>query len=93
MKLHLNSQPDTKTESENKVIIGQSEARVVTEIDSKRTLATNKGIQYREIAFKCPHCFMVLYANAKHAPRYLYNHVQKFHLDPIIEGHSIGVFF
>ena len=48
------------------------------------------AISYRDMAFKCPHCFMVLYANAKHAPRYLYNHVQKFHLDPEVNDLTLG---
>jgi hypothetical protein len=47
-------------------------------------------IPFREMVFKCPHCCMVLYANQKHPPRYLLNHVNKFHTDPEINDFTIG---
>ena len=38
-------------------------------------------IAHRDLAFKCPHCCMILYAHPKHAPRYLSNHLKKHHGD------------
>ena len=74
----------------NKVKIDQSGPILDKKPDNDDATKTRHGISYREMAFKCPHCFMVLYANAKHAPRYLYNHVQKFHLDPEINDLTLG---
>lgn len=48
------------------------------------------AIGHREMVFKCPHCCMVLYANQKHAPRYLQNHVNKFHTDPEVNDFTLG---
>ena len=48
-------------------------------------------IPFREMVFKCPHCCMILYANPKHAPRYLHNHINKFHTDPEINDFSLGL--
>ena len=55
-------------------------------LDNKATL----NIPFREMVFKCPHCCMVLYANHKHAPRYLFNHINKFHTDPDINDFTLG---
>ena len=55
-------------------------------LDNKVTL----NIPFREMVFKCPHCCMVLFANHKHAPRYLYNHIHKFHTDPDINDFTLG---
>ena len=74
----------------NKILVAASDATSKQDTDLEAAAESNPGIKYRDIAFKCPHCFMVLYANAKHAPRYLYNHVQKFHLDPEINDLTLG---
>ena len=42
------------------------------------------------MVFKCPHCCMILYANPKHPPRYLHNHVNNFHNDPETNDFSVG---
>ena len=34
------------------------------------------AIPFRDMVFKCPHCCMVLYANHKHAPRYVLKYLQ-----------------
>ena len=73
----------------NKALITKTEGISEMETDSEES-KNKEGIKYRDMAFKCPHCFMVLYANSKHAPRYLYNHVQKFHLDPEINDLTLG---
>ena len=43
------------------------------------------------MVFKCPHCHMILYGNQKHPPRYLYNHVNKFHTDREVNDFTIGL--
>ena len=40
--------------------------------------------------FKCPHCCTILYSNTVHAPRYLQNHINKFHLDPVENDFTLG---
>ena len=77
----------TDSYKSNKII--ESRSKSGSEQQGQFEMGQN-GISYREMAFKCPHCFMVLYSNAKHAPRYLYNHVQKFHLDPEINDLTLG---
>ena len=75
----------------NKILITKSECTERNEKgDDAVRDSTKAGIKYRDLAFKCPHCFMVLYANSKHAPRSLYNHVQKFHLDPEVNDLTLG---
>ena len=49
-----------------------------------------EAIHFRQMVFKCPHCCVVLYANHKHAPAYLYNHVKNFHNDPTINDFTLG---
>ncbi len=44
----------------------------------------------RDLAFKCPHCKVLLFAHPVHAPRYLSNHVAKFHSDPDINDFTLG---
>ena len=79
----------TDSYKDNKAFNAKADGIMKMETDSE--LSNYKtGIKYRDMAFKCPHCFMVLFANAKHAPRYLYNHVQKFHLDPEINDLTLG---
>ena len=79
----------TESYAANKLVLTKSEVGSDNESQCKVSGA-KQGISYREMAFKCPHCFVVLYANAKHAPRYLYNHVQKFHLDREINDLTLG---
>jgi hypothetical protein len=49
-----------------------------------------QAIPFRDMVFKCPHCCMVLFANPKHPPRYLHNHVNNFHNDPETNDFSVG---
>lgn len=65
------------------------EALFCSYVQNKATLA----IPTEELAFKCPHCCTILFAHQKHAPRYLRNHVNKFHWDESVndftlKGHS-----
>ena len=62
-------------------------------MENKANAAHGSGagaIPFREMVFKCPHCCMVLYANHKHAPRYLANHIHKFHMDAEINDLTLG---
>ena len=57
-------------------------------IENKKSTGDN-SIAFRDMVFKCPHCCMLLYANFKHALRYIYNHVNKFHMDPDINDMTV----
>jgi len=50
----------------------------------------SKAVAFKDMAFRCPHCYMLLYANPNHAIRFLYSHVQKYHLDPVVNDLSLG---
>ncbi len=50
----------------------------------------SERIPDHNLVFKCPHCRMALFAHPRHAPRYLFNHVAKFHSDPDINDYTVG---
>jgi hypothetical protein len=64
--------------------------RVRKELANIRGYFYPQEIPFRDMVFKCPHCCMVLFAHQKHPPRYLQNHVSKFHSDPEINDFSLG---
>ena len=57
---------------------------------TNKTRSRKNSIPTRHLAFKCPHCCTVLYGHAKHAPRYIYNHVNRFHTDPQVNDFTMG---
>ncbi|XP_059099332.1 zinc finger protein 425-like [Tigriopus californicus] len=61
------------------------EAMYKSYLQNKATLS----IPDEELAFKCPHCCTILFAHQKHAPRYLKNHVNKFHWDESVNDFTL----
>ena len=78
------------TDPDEEFALHENCARCSAMLKSYMENKISKKIPFRDMVFKCPHCCMVLYANHKHAPRYLYNHINKFHTDPAINDFTLG---
>ena len=89
MTKHIDREHSTKDPDEN-FVLHENCQRCAALYQSHMENKTSQEIPFRDMVFKCPHCCTVLYANHKHAPRYLYNHIHKFHTDPDINDFTLG---
>jgi hypothetical protein len=89
LEKHVEREHSTKDHDDGFVLHDgclRCEAMYKSYLDNK----TSGAIPFREMVFKCPHCCTVLYANHKHAPRYLSNHINKWHTDLETNDFTLG---